>query len=61
MECPVCGQPMDETERDSSSGSDMRSYYCATCRQEHILDIGTAFWQVLHRASEPDDPAARPG
>jgi hypothetical protein len=37
------------------SGSDMRSYRCDDCREEHIVDFGTALWKALSDARERDE------
>ena len=43
---------MRRTDKDTSSGRDMRCYYCDHCKQEHIVDNGVALWQILHDANE---------
>jgi hypothetical protein len=60
MECPVCGQPMRLTDKDTSSGRDMRSYYCDRCKQERIVDNGVALWQVLHDANQANEAEKKP-
>ena len=45
---------MNLTDKDTSSGRDLRSYYCDHCKQEHIADNGVALWQVLHDANEAE-------
>jgi DNA-directed RNA polymerase subunit RPC12/RpoP len=35
MKCPKCGQEMDLEEKDTSSGRDMRTYYCGPCKVLH--------------------------
>jgi hypothetical protein len=41
-------------DRSSMGGSDMRSYLCAHCQEEHILDFGVAAWKRLSDAGETD-------
>jgi len=55
MKCPKCDQPMDLEEKDTSSGRDMRSYYCTKCDEHVDVDNGIALWKVLHDAREEDD------
>jgi hypothetical protein len=39
-------------EKDTSSGLDMRTYYCPSCKERVDVDNGIALWQVLHDARE---------
>jgi len=56
MKCPKCGEAMDLEEKDTSSGRDMRTYYCRPCGERVDVDNGIALWQVLHDyAREKDD------
>ena len=32
MKCPKCGRQMNLEEKDTSSGRDMRTYYCGSCK-----------------------------
>ena len=50
--CPSCGREMDQIERSSMTGNDMRTYRCEACGQEHILNFGTALWKILSDARE---------
>jgi hypothetical protein len=34
------------------SGDDMRTYRCDRCRQDHIVDFGTAVWKIMSDARE---------
>jgi hypothetical protein len=43
---------MDLYEKDTSSGSDMRTYHCRACNEYVDVDSGVALWQVLHDARE---------
>jgi predicted RNA-binding Zn-ribbon protein involved in translation (DUF1610 family) len=55
MECAVCNAAMDEVEKDTSSGSDMREYVCPRCGQHQIVDRGKALWEVLAEAREEEE------
>jgi hypothetical protein len=52
MKCPRCGQVMDLEEKDTSSGRDMRTYYCGPCKERVDVDNRVALWKVLHNARE---------
>ena len=54
MKCQKCGQEMSLEEKDTSSGRDMRSYYCKNCKKEHIVDFGDALWKVLSDGRKSD-------
>lgn len=56
MDCPKCGKAMCLEDKDTSSGRDMRTYYCDRCRESHIVDNGIALWKALSDARE-DEPA----
>jgi hypothetical protein len=34
-------------EKDTSSGRDMRTYYCRQCKERINVDNGVALWKVL--------------
>jgi hypothetical protein len=50
--CPKCGREMRLVDRSSMSGDDMRTYRYDHCRQDHIVDFGTALWKILSDARE---------
>jgi transposase-like protein len=52
MKCPKCGKEMSLYEKDTSSGRDMRTYFCSPCNKYVDVDNGIALWQVLHDALE---------
>jgi transposase-like protein len=52
--CPKCRREMRMVDRSSMSGSDMRSYRCDHCQEEHILDFGTALWKKLSDAGNSE-------
>jgi hypothetical protein len=41
-------------ERSTMSGDDMRTYRCDRCREEHVVDFGTAVWKALSDARQSD-------
>jgi len=50
MKCPKCGRQMDLEEKDTSSGRDMPTYYCGSCKERIDVDNGIALWKVLSDA-----------
>jgi hypothetical protein len=42
-------------EKDTSSGSDLRTYRCDQCRQSHDVDRGPALWKILSDARDADE------
>jgi transposase-like protein len=50
MKCPKCGRYMDLEEKDTSSGRDMRTYYCRGCKERIDVDNGIALWKALSDA-----------
>lgn len=55
MKCPKCGKEMELEEKDTSSGSDMRTYRCDHCQESHIVDYGTALWKALSDARKSEE------
>jgi hypothetical protein len=39
---------MTQTEKDTSSGRDIREYKCSRCGHSDWEDRGRALWQILH-------------
>lgn len=65
MLCAKCGKTMRMTEKDTSSGRDIREYLCDDCGHTDWEDNGTALWQALHDYREAEEanlltPAAQP-
>ncbi len=52
--CPDCGLEMDQIERTTFTGLDMREYQCPKCKRTQILDCGEALWKILADAQEPN-------
>ena len=48
MICARCGELMRMTEKDTSSGRDIREYQCSACGHSDWEDSGPALWQILH-------------
>jgi len=53
MKCRKCDREMDFCGKDTSSGREIRSYYCWPCRQGVDVDDGIALWKVLRDAHKP--------
>jgi len=47
MVCSKCGKEMRMTEKDTSSGRDIREYACDNCGHTDWEDRGPALWQIL--------------
>ena len=47
MNCSKCGEPMRMTEKDTSSGRDIREYACDNCGHTDWEERGPALWQIL--------------
>ncbi len=56
--CPRCGRDMIMIEKSTMSGNDMRTYRCERCKEEHIVDFGTATWKALSDARKSGNDAA---
>ena len=52
MKCPKCDRRMDLEEKDTSSGRDMRTYFCPLCKERVDVDNGIALWKVLSDARD---------
>jgi transposase-like protein len=50
MKCPQCGATMGLEEKDTSSGRDMRTYACSSCKERIDVDNGIALWKLLSDA-----------
>jgi uncharacterized protein YlaI len=50
MKCPTCGRYMELEEKDTSSGRDLRTYYCRFCKERVDVDNGIALWMALFDA-----------
>ena len=54
--CPDCKVEMDQIEKTTFTGRDMREYQCPKCGRKEIVDCGIALWQALHDAKNPEEP-----
>lgn len=52
MKCAKCDRCMDLEEKDTSSGRDMRTYFCPLCKERVDVDNGIALWKVLSDARD---------
>jgi cytochrome c551/c552 len=52
MQCVKCGAEMDQTEKDTSSGRDIREYACRSCGHTDWEVLGPALWKILHEDRE---------
>ena len=50
--CPDCAIEMDQIERTTFTGRDMREYQCPKCGRKQIVDCGKALWEILSEANE---------
>jgi ribosomal protein S27AE len=57
MNCAKCGEAMRMTEKDTSSGRDIREYVCPGCGYSDWEDTGPALWQILSDAREEAEAA----
>lgn len=52
--CPDCGIEMDQIEKTTFTGREMREYQCPRCKRTQIVDCGEALWKILSDANKPD-------
>ena len=55
MTCSECGGKMDQIEKTTFSGRDMREYECRKCGRKEIVDGGPALWAILSEANKPEE------
>ena len=53
--CPDCGIEMDQIEKTTFTGRDMREFQCPKCGRKQIVDFGKALWKILSEANEESD------
>ena len=53
--CPDCGLEMEQIEKTTFTGRDMREYQCPKCGRKEIIDRGKALWEILSEANEESD------
>jgi predicted nucleic acid-binding Zn-ribbon protein len=59
MICTQCGAQMNQTDKNTMSGRDIREYECPHCGHSDFEDKGVALSQMLHDAREQDEAEAR--
>jgi len=55
MLCSNCGGDMEQIEKTTFTGRDMREYKCNKCGRTEIVDHGIALWKAISDVNEPDD------
>lgn len=53
--CSECGGEMDQIEKTTFTGREMREYECRKCGRKEIVDCGPALWQILSDARESEE------
>lgn len=53
--CSACDGEMDQIEKTTFSGRDMREFECRKCGRKEIMDYGDALWKILSDANKPDN------
>ena len=52
--CSACGGEMDQIEKTTFTGRDMREFQCRKCGKKEIVDYGIALWKALSDANNPN-------
>lgn len=55
LACSECGGEMDQIEKTTFTGREMREYECRKCGRKEIVDRGPALWQILSDARESEE------
>src|SRR5438270_3472557 len=55
--CPCCGSALEQTEKDTSSGTDWREFTCRSCGHKASENRGQALWELLSDARENTEAA----
>ena len=54
--CPECKIAMEQIEKSTFTGRDIREFQCPECKRTEIIDFGNALWKVLSDANRsPED------
>jgi transposase-like protein len=53
--CPACNIEMEQIEKTTFTGREMREYQCPRCKRTQIVDCGEALWKILSDANKPPD------
>ena len=54
-QCPDCGGEMIQTEKNTMSGDDLRTFRCERCGKDRDVDFGMALWKLMSDANRSDD------
>ncbi len=46
---------MDQIEKTTFTGDDMREYECRKCHRKEIVNCGPALWKILSDANNPEN------
>ena len=57
MICSQCGAEMDQTDKNTFTGREIREYECRACGHSDWEDCGVALWQAMHDANREDRQA----
>jgi hypothetical protein len=52
--CPRCGEAVDELDKDTSTGRDLRFFKCSACSWSDFVDVGVALWKALSDAADKE-------
>jgi Zn-finger nucleic acid-binding protein len=50
--CPECRVEMEQIEKTTFTGREIREYQCPKCKRTLILDCGEALWKILSDANK---------
>ena len=50
--CPECGGGVEELDKDTSSGRDIRFLSCSACPWSDFVDVGIALWKAMSEANK---------
>jgi predicted RNA-binding Zn-ribbon protein involved in translation (DUF1610 family) len=53
--CPAYSIEMEQIEKTTFTGRDMREYQCPRCGRKQIIDCGKALWEILSEANQQED------
>jgi Zn-finger nucleic acid-binding protein len=53
--CPQCNVAMQQIEKTTFTGREIREFQCPSCKATQIVDCGEALWKILSDANS--DPA----
>lgn len=53
--CPDCSVEMEQIEKTTFTGREMREYECRKCGRKETVDCGVALWKAISDANYPDE------